>query len=478
MSQGARNVRRSEGLRGEAVRLVRAFCALALLSGCGSDDKTKLEVFSWWSQPSERRAFQAVADLHESNHPDVIVDNRADPRALEQRERMARLMLSGAPPATFTANAGADLLRWATIDREGNDFDYSYVKDVSGLLADTGLLEALRPELRSALAVGDSAELYGVPINVHRLNVLYYNTQVTGALAGDRDPLELLSFARLCPESGAPDLPEGLKIAIGSQDFALILLTFESVLPAIAGPAFYDALFRGEAPESVTAPGESFHTDVRKALACVHGLSAHFVRPPPPDAGEEPPEPGEEPPEFAWWEALQAVANGEAAFTVMGDWANGELEKELGNESVKAIPFPDSEDTFVFTSDTFPLPIGAESEAAVVALLETIASPPAQQAFSKAKGSIPAWRGTSGHAFSGTSRSDFDEETVTKVLATSGRFPPYFQQGDLGRALRAMTAENAPESTIDAALAEFDSQEPLLGRFQDRLRRGSLPPRP
>jgi glucose/mannose transport system substrate-binding protein len=466
MYQGARNERRCEGTR--RARLLRpfAFLAFSLLPACGENDAVRLEVFSWWNRPSEARAFAAVADLHEASHRSVIVDNRADPMAREQRERMARLMLSRAPPATFTANVGADLLRWATIDRAGSQPDYSYVKDIHARLGPTGIWDALPPVLLEALAVGDSTELYGVPINIHRLNVLYYNVAVMERLAAERPGVELLSFETLCPRSGRPDLPGDLKIAVGPEDFALILLTFESVLPAIAGPAFYDSLFRGESPASVSVPGESYHADVRRALACVHALSAHFVRPEPEG-------------ELAWWTLLEDVRVGNAAFTVMGDWANGELAPELAEGTVRAIPFPGTEGTFVFTSDTFPLPIGAEFEPAVVSLLETIASPPAQRAFSAIKGSIPARRDTAPVSpFAAASSTDFDDPSIEKVLATSGRFPPYYRQTDLGDALRALTAEGAPESTIDRALEEFDSQEPLFRKFQDRLNGGSAPPRP
>jgi glucose/mannose transport system substrate-binding protein len=471
MSQGARNERRRGGPRGAAFRRLPAFLAFFLLPACGDDDAVRLEVFSWWNRPSEAQAFAAVADIHHSNHPDVMVHNSADPAARDQRERMARLMLSGAPPATFTANIGADLLRWATVDREESDADYAYVKDVSRIVNGTGLWEALPNVLRAALRVGASSKVYGVPINVHRLNLLYYNTRVMEELAAERPGVDLLSFDALCPESGAPDLPESLKIGIGPEDFALFLLTFESVLPAISGPEFYDALFRGESPESVTAPGESYHTDVRKALACVHGLSPHFVRRPPPiDPKTDPP--------FAWWTLLNDVRNGKVAFTVMGDWANGELKSELEAGTVKAIPFPGSERTFVFTSDTFPLPIGAESESAVVDLLETIASPPAQRAFSEIKGSFPARTDAGGTDFPTASRAAFDDPAIIKVLATSGRFPPYYRQADLGLALTHLTDEGATEETIDRALVEFDAQESLFGKFQRRLELGPPDPRP
>jgi glucose/mannose transport system substrate-binding protein len=397
----------------------------------------------------------------------VVIDNQVDPEAMDQRERMESYVLSRSPPATFTANIGADLLRWATVDRSGPLPDHSYVKDVSGLLASTGLLAELPRELREALAVGDSPELYGIPINIHRLNVLYYNVAELDELALERPGVDFLSFDTLCPASGEPDLPASLKIAIGPEDFALILLTFESVLPAITGPAFYDALFKGEAPGSVTVPGESYLTDVRRALSCVHRLSAHFIRPADP----------------TWWGMLAAVGKEQkATFTVMGDWANGELEDELREQVVRAIPFPGSEGTFVFTADTFPLPIGSDFEPEVVALLETIASPPAQRIFSSKKGSIPARRdarhaGTLSPSATG-SRDDFENDTIAKVLATSGRFPPYYRQADLGRALRALTAEGAPAEEIEKALIEFDSQVTLFRKFQDRLMAGSSPPRP
>jgi glucose/mannose transport system substrate-binding protein len=467
MYQGARNARRSEGPSTAGLRLA-CVLLLGLLPACGSDDKVELEVYSWWSRPSEAEAFDRVRLLHQATHPEVVVTNRADPLAIDQRQRMDSYVLSRSPPATFTANIGADVLRWATVDRDGDLPEHSYVQDVSQLLSRTGLLAALPPKLTEALAVGDSPELYAVPINVHRLNLIYYNVAEMERLSAERPGEDLFSLEKLCPVSGPPDLPESLKIAVGPEDFALVLLAFENVLPALTGPGFYDALFRGESPESVTAPGESYLTDLRRALACVHGLSSHFIRP------REP----------TWWGMLQAIAGERptAAFTVMGDWANGELATELDQGIVRVIPFPGTEDTFVFTSDTFPLPVGADSEPEVVAFLETVASPRAQQIFSSIKGSIPARRDAGGlgklDVVASASRTDFEDDSIEKVLATSGRFPPYYRQNDLGEALRELTREDAPKSEIEDALVEFDSQLPLFRKFQDRLRTGSAGPRP
>lgn len=462
MSLGTRNVRRTAGLREAALRWVAACLSLALLSGCGGQDKVELEVFSWWDRTSEAEAFDRVRLLHQQRHPNVIVTNRADPNAGDQRERMASRVLSNAPPATFTANIGADLLKWATIDQADGE-RFRYVKDVSALLDRTGLLAALPGELIEALSLRGSRALFGVPINIHRLNVLYFNQELMRGLLKERP--DLLTAEVLCPPSGRPDLPTDLKIAIGTDDFALVLLAFENVLLSFTGPEFYDALFRGEAPESVTVPGESYLTDVRRALSCVHYLSKYFYR------GSK-----------SWSVQLDSVARGSAHFTVMGDWANGQLVSDLVGDdpTVKAVPYPGTEKVFVYTSDTFPLPIGVDFEPEVVSLLETIASPDAQRVFSSKKGSIPARRGVFGlgelDELATATRNAFEDETVIKVLATSGRFPPYYRQTELGDRLEDLTEEFADTSTIDAALVEFDSQVTLFRKYQARL--GMEPGRP
>lgn len=442
--------------------------AVLLSASCASGPTVELDVYSWWNQRSEQVAFEQVENIHHAAHPDVSVVNRADPNSTGQRERMGQLLLAGAPPATFTANSGSDLLRWAVVDLEGRPEEgQSWVRGVSDIAERTGLLRALPPELAQALTVGDDAELFAIPINIHRLNVLYYNVQTMQRLAAERPEVDLLSFAALCPSSGSSKLPDDLKIAIGTEDdFALVLFALESVLPAQSGPEFYDALFRGNSPASTTTPDAGYLADVEKAFECVQALSRHFVR----GTGQ-----------LRWFQALNLVRSGDAAFTVMGDWANGELADELLAGTVAAIPFPGSEQTFVFTSDTFPLPIGAEHSDAVSALLETIASPPAQRAFSAVKGSLPARSDVHGlgrlDPIVEQTRAALADPAVKKVLATSGRFPPYYQQENLAATLRAMTAPNATSDDIRRALAEFDAQEPLFTLWQGRLDRGPAPPR-
>jgi glucose/mannose transport system substrate-binding protein len=453
-----------------AVKVGRAaVLALGLAVGCADEPRVELEVYSWWTQLSEAEAFERIRQIHQLEHPDVLVQNRAERNATDQRDQMAGLLLAGSPPATFTANVGADLLRWALVDTQGDVLpSESRIQDVSSLLRDTGLLAALPEELVNELRVGDSPEMYGVPINLHRLNVLYYNVDHIETHGEGRSVDDLLSFDTLCPATGKPDLPSGLTIAIGTNDdFALILLVFENLLPAIAGPDFYDALFRGEQPESVSSPGESYQADVRKAVQCAQNLAPYFV-----ETGSG----------LSWSGAIELVRDGDASFTVMGDWASGELVNQLVSGDVVSMPFPGTENTFVYTSDTFPLPVGVDHEAEVIDLLRTIAGPSAQREFSRVKGSIPAWEGLRGlgelEDIANKTREDFDNPDIAKVIATSGRFPPYYQQTPLGDALQAALDDMAGAAEIELVIDEFESQRPLLESWQARVRSGARELRP
>jgi glucose/mannose transport system substrate-binding protein len=450
-----------------AERIGIGLLGVALLGCSSSSDPVRLEVYSWWKEEPERLAFEAAAKVHERTHPSVDVLNVFNPNADDQRELLAMHLLAHAPPATFTANIGADLLRWSVVDPvDPLQPSSSRIRGLTGLFQRTGLDGALAPELASALRVGASDVPYGVPINIHRLNVLYFDERAVADFERNHPGRSLLDIETLCPRDPATpalDVP----VAIGADDdFALILLAFESVLPALAGPDFYDALFRGERPEAVSEAG-TFEDQVRIALECVQYLSRSFT------LNNQTRD---------WAQAVDQVKHREAAFTVMGDWANGQLSQQLLDGTVGARPFPrraEVRETFVFTSDTFPLPIGTENESEVVALLETFASADAQRAFSRVKGSIPARLEVRSlgplDSFQALTQADFADPAIGKVLATSGRFPPYYQRDDLAAALRAMTRRGAGEPEVMAAVAEFVAMEPLLGTWQARLRAGPAP---
>ena len=250
---------------------------------------------------------------------------------------------------------------------------------------------------------------------------------------------------------------------MGTKDsFTLTLFALEAMLPAVAGGTsygelpggtLYDQLFLGKLAES------EWHEPVLRALQCVQYLSRSFLR----DS------------HLSWAEALHRVKDGDADFSVMGDWANGELEEALRIGTVDAKPFPGSETTFVFTSDTFPLPSAAPHTTESEDLLWTLAMPEAQLKFSREKGSIPARSDISleevrrelGERAAQT-KADFDSLEIHKSIATSGLLPPYYPS-DLSSRLSTMTAEGASRRSIEDVISLLRDALPLLRRWQNRI---------
>ena len=455
---------------GATVRFMRVLsrpgvtgCLLVYLAvaapGCSAStpEKVRVEAYSWWRRPSEQRAFDNILRLYNASHSDAEAFNEAsDTQADDVRETLTARLLAGAPPSTFQANLGADVLRWSVVDTTGGVLpSSSRIKPLSEFFSRRGLLPLLPQVLVKELERGTAHEPYTVPIDIHRLNVLYYNTAALSAFRERHAGKSFLDRELLCPADLSARLADSdskldVKIAVGSKDtFALTLITFESVLPALAGPTLYDDLFRGRA-------SGDWASSVRTALMCVQYLSRSFL-----DTRND-----------DWAEALAQVATGNADFSVMGDWSNGELKSALQRGVVDAQPFPGSELSFVFTSDTFPLPVDVPYPKGAEDLLDVIASPEGQLEFSLDKGSIPARSDVDLSALGARAlrtRQDFDSSAVTKVLATSGLFPPYFPGAELNAALSAMTGPGATAAQIEAVLALLSDAQPLLARWQSRL---------
>ena len=77
---------------------------------------------------------------------------------------------------------------------------------------------------------------------------------------------------------------------------------------------------------------------------------------------------------LSWQDASQLVVDGDAAFNVMGDWAEGYF-KELGKEPKTDFgwaPVPGSVVSFQFLSDSFVLPKGAPHRDAAIAWLTVV----------------------------------------------------------------------------------------------------------
>jgi len=195
--------------------------------------------------------------------------------------------------------------------------------------------------------------------------VLWYNPAVLAA--NNIDPTTLTSmdawFAAMDTLKAAGVIP----LALGEQWTQMHLM--ETVLLSTLGPEKYNGLWDGTtdwaSPEVTTALG-----NFAKIFDYVNSDYSTLT----------------------WQDASQLVVAGDAAFNVMGDWAEGYF-KELGKAPKTEfgwMPVPGTQGVFQFLSDSFTLAKGAPNRDAAIAWLKICGSKEGQDAFNPVKGSIPA----------------------------------------------------------------------------------------
>lgn len=339
--------------------------------------KETIEMFSWWVSGGERDALWAVLDVHKEHFPNTAIVNVAEQQAETAHETLSMRMAEGDPPDTFQTNIGADLLSW--IDAEETD---SALQPLDEQAESEGWLDIFPAEL--VAAASRDGKLYGVPLNVHRTNSLFYNKRLFDSF-DLKPPTTLEEFNALVvtiaeSEEIQASNPGGVApLALGNKwNWTLNLMTFESVLSAVAGADYYERFWTGHAD----AADEELQRTLDEVLFLYCGpapeleCNGYF---------------NSDIDDVDWAKGVQKIVTGDAAMAVMGDWAKGYLEEEshVADEDFGVVPFPGSNGTYVFTADTFPIPRGANNEA-TRALLATFGSVPGQVAFNSLKGSIPA----------------------------------------------------------------------------------------
>lgn len=343
-------------------------------SGGGGDAKKQVEVFSWWTGPGEADGLKAMRAIFERENPNLTFFDAAvaggsgdKAKAVLQSKLQAKT-----PPDSFQGHAGAELQGYI---KAGD------LEPLNSLYDELKLRDVFPAQLVEQISTG--GQIYSVPVNIHRSNVLWFNPAVLKEAGVAGAPKTIEEFiAALGKVKAKGKIP----LSIGSEWTVTHLM--ESVLLGSLGTDAYNGLFKPGADWADPA--------VTKALESFKTIMSF--------AGD---------PQDDWQPAAQQVANGEAAFNIMGDWAYGYFhnppEGGLGKQSKTDFdwaPSPGTEGTFLWLSDSFTLPKGAKNRDGAVAWLKVAASKEGQDAFNPKKGSIPA-------------RKDADTSLYTDYLADS-----------------------------------------------------------
>jgi glucose/mannose transport system substrate-binding protein len=316
-----------------------------------------IEIFSWWTAGGEAEGLKAMSEVFAARYPDVEIINAtvAGGAGSEAKAVLATRMQAGDAPDSFQVHAGHELIdTWVVADK---------MEPVTFIFEGNNWLGVYPPGVIEVLSSG--GEIWSVPVNIHRSNVLWYNKQVfedngltaPASLEDFFDAADTLMAAGITP------------LALGDSGVWVDLHVFESLLLAHLGPEADRGLWDGttdwNGPE-VTAALEDFARVMGYVNADHSALS--------------------------WDQAAQLVVDGDAAMTIMGDWAEGYFKSVGLTPDVEFgyVPSPGTAGSFIMLSDSFGLPKGAPNRDGAIAWLTLCGSKEGQDAFNPIKGSIPA----------------------------------------------------------------------------------------
>jgi glucose/mannose transport system substrate-binding protein len=407
--------------RRRIVALATTLVVSLSLAACGGDDddsatdgdgtaqaSKEFEFFSWWTGGGDSEGKQALLDLFKEQNPDVkVIDSAiAGGAGTNAQAELANRLLANDPPDSYQRHAGKELL---------DDIKADKVEDLTSLYDDEGWADVFPKTLLDLITV--DGKLYSVPVNIHRSNVLWYNPKVlqeVGIAAPPKTWSEFLTQAATLEAAGKTALTIG---PTWTQEHLL-----ENVLLGELGAEAYNGLWDG------TTDWES--ADVIDALDVYTEVLTHTNI----DSAAA-----------DWQPAIDPVIEGDAAYNLMGDWADTyfRIEKKLKWETdYNATTAPGTEGVFNFLSDSFTLPVGAKHRDTALAWLKLAGSQEGQDTFNPVKGSIPA-------------RTDGDSSLYTGYLATPFKDWTATDTTIVGSLAHGVVADNAWKAEIDSALQEF-----------------------
>ena len=340
-----------------------------------------------------------------AKYPDITFNNAAvaGGAGTNARAVLATRLQAGDPPDSWQGHAGQELI--------GTYVKGGQIEPLNALYDEQGWV-AVMPATLIPL-ISQEGNIYSVPVNIHRANVMWYNPKVLTD-NGVAVPTTVDEwFTAMDTLQAAGITPLGL----GEQWTKMHLM--ETVLLGTLGVDAYNGLWDGTTDwgsADVTKALENF----QKVLTYANSDSASL----------------------SWQDAAQLVVNGNAAFTVMGDWAEGYF-RELGkapNTDYGWAPVPGTVGVFQFLSDSFVLAKGAPDAEAAKAWLTIAGSKEGQEAFNPVKGSICA-------------RTDCDKTLFGVYLQSA--MDDWASNTVVGSLTHGVVANDSWKTEIDTALGLF-----------------------
>jgi glucose/mannose transport system substrate-binding protein len=349
---------------------------------------------------------------------------------------LATRLQAGDPPDSWQAHAGQETI--------ANYLAAKQILPLDDFFNQNGLT-ALLPKTLLPL-ISQDGHPYSVPVNIHRSNVMWYSPKVLAAAGVTLPAGGFASWSDFFSACDKVKAAGKVCLSMGNEGFTAMHL-FENVVIGSMGAAKWNGLWTS--PATTDWAG----TDVTQALAN-YAKALSYINT---DASTL----------SDWQPASKMVADGDAAFNIMGDWAYGYFANAAPNglalkphTDFDWTPTPGTQGVFVFLSDSFVLPVNNKNPQGTMAWLTVAASKAGQEAFNPLKGSICARTDCDPTLFSEYSQNAMKDwtsasETVVGSL-THGVVAAPAWKNDIDTALKLFIVspmDAAAQKTFQGALA-------------------------
>ena len=400
-------------------------------SGEGSGDGSsggggnELELLHAWSSGDGNAAIAALIEGFQEEYPDVqFAEEPVNGAARGNLDQVVQNKLQASdPPSTFQTWPGK------TLEKFGGAYE-----DIEG--------DVWNDDLKENYLSGPQAQAQydgsyvTVPLNIHRINNLFYNTAVLDEAGVDpstlSSPSDVVDACATVAEN-----TDAVPFAHQTSGAWSTAQLWETILLAQSGIEGYEAFINGN--------GDS--QQVQDALQSVVDLSEYY----PSDASS-----------ITFTEANTMVMEGNAAFIHQGDWAAGAYsgtdDFEYGSDWGQ-VTYPGSEGSYLLNMDSFPYLANNPSPEATKQFLSYCGSAEGQVLFNAEKGSIPP-------------RSDADVSQLNQFqqdqyedFNAADSQPPSIQHGlavapgiltNIQSAFSGFLESADPASTADALIGSFN----------------------
>lgn len=385
----------------------------------------EIELIHTWTSEDNNAAITALIEGFKEQYPDLELSEEPVDGSFpsDLKQVVLNKLRSNDPPSTFQTWPGTSL----------EIFDDAF-EDIEGEVWDEDL------QTRYPSGVQEMARYNGslvtVPINVHRINNLFYNTAILEEAGIDPEslasPSDLVDACQTITEE-TDAVPFAHQINSGWSTVQL----WETILLGQAGITGYEAYIEGTGNRN----------QVKSALETVVDLTEYY----PTDASS-----------LTYFDANKMVVEGEAAFIHKGDWTEGNFSDFSGfeyGEDWNNVPFPGTSRSYLLNMDSFPYVANNPSPIATRRFLSYCGTPEGQVLFSNKKGSIPP-------------RTDADVSSLTefqqdqfKDYISADNHPPSIQHG--------LAVPRDAKTAIDAAFDRFIEQYDITDTTDSLMNAGS-----